>query len=307
MSSPVEVCSIRTSFGRQESRVTLFRPACPLSGKVRSVLQQQRLQHRAVAARFFRTVTAHCKIGPVGESGQEHEEARGLRLFHFSTVSLREAAPRPLIRSMKCLLDQGLRRRKVWKPHVVEISRRMLSLRHAARWAAYGPQAQALTGCSRASQPYYPNSHSNRLLRSALAMHAEHGVELNPVSDFCSNDAFPPRESARTRQLDQSIKDVVRAFSFLFAFLDFPMQPPFSSLPKADVESSGSRVKCVRTCSGSLTAQGRNESRAIDPLRIAFHSSNCVGTLNSGVFTAPYPARTFPCQRFSRVITATAA
>ena len=36
---------------------------------------------------------------------------------------------------------------------------------------------------------------------------------LNPVLDFCSNDSFSPRESARARKLDQSINEVVRAFS----------------------------------------------------------------------------------------------
>jgi hypothetical protein len=47
---------------------------------------------------------------------------------------------------------------------------------------------------------------------------------------------------------------------------------PHCSLSRSDMGSPGSRVECLRTCSGSLTAQGQCDSRSIDSHRVAFHS-----------------------------------
>jgi hypothetical protein len=58
------------------------------------VFQQQRLEHRTVAARFICTVAANGGIGAVRERGKEHEEARRFRPLHLGTVSLREGFAR---------------------------------------------------------------------------------------------------------------------------------------------------------------------------------------------------------------------
>jgi hypothetical protein len=76
--------------------------------------------------------------------------------------------------------------------------------------------------------------------------------------------------------------------------LGFPTRPLFSLLPEATMGSPGFRAGCFRTCSGSLTAQGRNESRATDPLHFAFRPLYGVGALDFRDFTAPYRATRSP-------------
>ena len=77
---------------------------------------------------------------------------------------------------------------------------------------------------------------------------------------------------------------------------------------QADAGSPGSRARCFRTCSGSLTARGPGASRAGDAPDVAFRLSYGVGTPECRLpeawyFAAQYPACTFPCQRFAAALT----
>ncbi len=155
--------------------VAVFEPACRRSSQRRSMFQQERPQDGTVATRFVCTVTAYGEIGIVREGRKEEEKPRRFGALHFGPVSPGEGLPGPVIRSGEGLLDQALRWRQVRKPYVVEITGRMLSLRHAARRAAHGPQAQPLAAGSRAPQSDYSNGHSRHLPRPALAMTPNNG------------------------------------------------------------------------------------------------------------------------------------
>jgi len=89
------------------------------------------------------------------------------------------------------------------------------------------------------------------------------------------------------------------------ASLDFPARPATPSDLQAVVGSPGSRARCFRACSRSLTAQGPCLSRASDRPGVAFHLAHSVGTLNFNAISrlntrparAPVNASPPPCGR----------
>jgi len=89
------------------------------------------------------------------------------------------------------------------------------------------------------------------------------------------------------------------------ASLDFPTRPVPPSGP-ADLGSPGSRARCFRACSGSLTARGPDTSRANDAPGVAFRL--LLRRRHPGAtFAAEYPACAYPCQRFDDALAGASA
>jgi hypothetical protein len=79
--------------------------------------------------------------------------------------------------------------------------------------------------------------------------------------------------------------------------LDFPTRPA-AHQPQADIGSPGSRARCFRTCSGSLTTRDSSASRhTMRPISPSAPSDG-VGVPKIRSFAAQYPGCTCPCQRF---------
>jgi hypothetical protein len=91
----------------------------------------------------------------MGEGGQELQETGLLGLFHLGAITSYETAPLTLIGGMQPFFDKVLRRRKIGKPHVIEITGSMLGLGYTTGRLAHGAQSQTFVGESRTSKPHY--------------------------------------------------------------------------------------------------------------------------------------------------------
>jgi len=85
--------------------------------------------------------------------------------------------------------------------------------------------------------------------------------------------------------------------------LDFPMRPK-ATAALANLGSPGSHARCLRTCSGSLTARDSGTPRDIGAPDGPSAFSYSVGVPEEETYAAEYPARTFPCQRFDAALRA---
>ena len=81
--------------------------------------------------------------------------------------------------------------------------------------------------------------------------------------------------------------------------LDFPMRLCGARRHRGTAGSPGSRTRCVRACTGSLTARGPGAPCAGGASDVAFRLPPRRRHPDVDMdFAAQYPARAFPCQRF---------
>src|SRR4051812_11057187 len=96
-----------------------------------------------MAVRLVVAVAADGERGVLRERSQQIEQPRGGRPLHLGAVAADEGVPRARTGAAARQGDQRLGRGELRHPHIVEIARRMLRLRHATWRPAHGAQTQA--------------------------------------------------------------------------------------------------------------------------------------------------------------------
>src|SRR5262245_38018135 len=138
-----------------------------------------------MAARLVLAIAADRKVRVLRKRGEHIEHPAVVRLRHLGAVLASER--RPLRCRLRTLpqLHRSIARREVRKPDVVPVLRSELFLRHAARRAAYRPDAQAFAVASRSSQPDDADRHR---------------AQLAPAAKRSRNALSPPAEKLTTRE-----------------------------------------------------------------------------------------------------------
>src|SRR5687768_10145301 len=135
-------------------------------------LDEQLAQQRAVAPGFVLAIAADRQVGPVGESGEQGQQALSDRGAHFGAVAPHVRAParrRELVRVR--VAHQLGARSEVRDPDVVVVEARVVRLPDAARRPPDRPQSEPLVRKSRTSEAddayrHYRPSAVRRMLSS---------------------------------------------------------------------------------------------------------------------------------------------
>ena len=96
----------------------------------------------------------------MGQGSEEIEEAPLLGTAELGTIPARKGSPLSLRSGSERNLDESLGGCEVWKPEIEEVAQGVLGLRHAPRWTANGPNAEALSVDSWTTKTNHANGHA---------------------------------------------------------------------------------------------------------------------------------------------------
>lgn len=106
-----------------------------------------------MASSFVLAVASDGHRRVVREGRKEIEQASGVGTRHLGAVLPLEGLPRPIVVARgPRFLDEGLTRRQLGQPDVVEVARREVRLRHASRRTADGPDPKPFARAARAPE-----------------------------------------------------------------------------------------------------------------------------------------------------------
>lgn len=173
--------------------MTSVRRATPpvLSSDGGTVLSQELSKNGPVATPFIRAVTPHGEVRAMRKRCKYIQEMGRLGAFHFRSVAHFKAAPSGAIRMTASCAQQRCAGREVRQPDVKPVALCILGFRHTSGRATDGPDAQAFSPTSRASE--LDDSDGHQHLRFAILQTAS--TPLGP-SDLNHADlariAVPP-------------------------------------------------------------------------------------------------------------------
>src|SRR4051812_47034411 len=152
-----------------------------------------------MAVRLVVAVAADGERGVLRERSQQIEQPRGGRPLHLGAVAPHERVPRARTGAAARQGDQRLGWRQLRHPHIVEIARRILRLRHTARRPAHRPQTQAFARCTWRAELNDADRHGLTSPPAAGALPGRRlfsGQRLLPGGRLLRRPALPGRRGA---------------------------------------------------------------------------------------------------------------
>src|SRR3954466_13063642 len=132
----------------------------PSALDLRTPLDQQRAQLRAVTVFLVLAVAAQRKIGVLRQHSEHVERLAGRRRVHLRAELAEERGPFPFRLCGLGGLHEVRARREHGEPYVVVVATRELRLRGAAGWTTDGAEARAFIGGARGSESDDANGHA---------------------------------------------------------------------------------------------------------------------------------------------------
>ena len=112
-----------------------------------------------MAALLILAIAADRKIRMMRKSRQQIQFPASIGLVHLVLKLPRERRPGPLIRRRQRLFHQFWTRRKIWKPHVIIVELRKISLRNPARRSPHRADPQIFVSLTWRTESDDKNSH----------------------------------------------------------------------------------------------------------------------------------------------------